>query len=75
MLETKARRGDREYGHLYMLDVDDVDDVGDGFKIMFMNGVCQRERRWFVLERPRRDTNAGSETEVTVTSKLPTRAD
>ena len=33
----------------------------------------QREkgRRWFVLERPRRDTNGGSETEVTVTSKLP----
>ena len=30
-----------------------------------------RERRWFVLERPRRDTNGGSETEVTVTSKLP----
>ena len=28
------------------------------------------ERRWFVLERPRRDTNGGSETEVTVTSKL-----
>ena len=26
--------------------------------------------RWFVLERPRRDTNGGSETEVTVTSKL-----
>ena len=28
-------------------------------------------RRWFVpvLERPRRDTNGGSETEVTVTSK------
>ena len=24
-----------------------------------------RERRWFVLERPRRDTNGGSETEVT----------
>ena len=22
------------------------------------------ERRWFVLERPRRDTNGGSETEV-----------
>ena len=27
-----------------------------------------RERRWFVLERPRRDTNGGRETEVTVTS-------
>ena len=38
--------------------------------------ICCRkqaaERRWFVLERPRRDTNGGSETEVTVTrgSKL-----
>ena len=30
----------------------------------------ERERRWFVLERPRRDTNGGSETEVTVTSRL-----
>ena len=30
----------------------------------------KRERRWFVLERPRRDTNGGGETEVTVTSKL-----
>ena len=30
----------------------------------------EEERRWFVLERPRRDTNGGSETEVTVTSKL-----
>ena len=29
------------------------------------------ERRWFVLESPRRDTNGGSETVVTVTSKLP----
>ena len=27
------------------------------------------ERRWFVLERPRRDTNGGSETEVTVNLK------
>ena len=26
----------------------------------------ERERRWFVLERPRRDTNGGRETEVTV---------
>ena len=33
-------------------------------------GCLDRERRWFVLERPRRDTNGGSETEVTVTSKL-----
>ena len=33
------------------------------------------ERRWFVLERPRRDTNGGSETEVTVTSKLPANAE
>ena len=32
-----------------------------------------RERRWFVLERPRRDTNGGSETEVTVSSKLPSK--
>ena len=32
-----------------------------------------RERRWFVLERPRRDTNGGSETEVTVTSRLPSK--
>ena len=32
--------------------------------------LAQRERRWFVLERPRRDINGGSETEVTVTSKL-----
>ena len=31
-----------------------------------------RERRWFE-ERPRRDTNGGSETEVTVTSKLPSK--
>ena len=28
-----------------------------------------RERRWFVLKRPRRDINGESETEVTVTSK------
>ena len=34
-----------------------------------------RERRWFVLERLRRDTNGGSETEVTVTSKLPANAE
>ena len=34
-----------------------------------------RERRWFVLERPRRDTNGGSETEVTVTSKLQANAE
>ena len=32
-----------------------------------------RERRWFVLERPRRDTTGGSETEVTVTSKQPSK--
>ena len=36
-----------------------------------MRKMRMRERRWFVLERPRRDTNGGSETEVTVTSKLP----
>ena len=34
-----------------------------------------RERRWFVLERPRRDTNGGSETEVTVTSELQANAE
>ena len=33
------------------------------------------ERRWFVLERPRRDTKGGSETEVTVTSKLQAKAE
>ena len=35
----------------------------------------RRERRWVVLERPRRDSNGGSETGVTVTSKLPANAD
>ena len=37
---------------------------------------CTGERRWFVLERPRRDTNGVSETEtvVTVTSKLQVRS-
>ena len=30
---------------------------------------AQRERRWFVLKRPRCDINGGSETAVTVTSK------
>ena len=35
----------------------------------------KRERRWFVLERPRRDTNGGGETEVTVTSKLQANAE
>ena len=38
-------------------------------------GQSRRERRWFVLERPRRDTNGGSETEVTVTSKLQANAE
>ena len=33
------------------------------------------ERRWFVLNRPRRDTNGGGETEVTVTSKLQANAE
>ena len=28
----------------------------------------EKERRWFVLGRPRRDTNGGRETEVTVTA-------
>ena len=42
--------------------------------------ACERERRWFerrwfVLERPRRDTNGGSETEVTVTSELQANAE
>ena len=32
-----------------------------------IESAVRRERRWFVLERPRRDTNGGSETEVTVT--------
>ena len=36
-------------------------------------GKREGERRWFVLERPRRDTNGGSESEVTVTSKLPSK--
>ena len=38
-------------------------------------GKREGERRWFVLERPRRDTNGGSETEVTVTSKLQANAE
>ena len=37
--------------------------------------LAQRESRWFVLERPRRDTNGGSETTVTVTSKLQANAE
>ena len=32
---------------------------------MMMMSLPKRERRWFVLERPRRDTNGGGETEVT----------
>ena len=36
-------------------------------------GEDERERRWFVLERPRRDTNGGSEIEVT--SKLQANAE
>ena len=43
--------------------------------MMFMDSQRERERRWFVLERPRRDTNGGSETEVTVTSKLQANAE
>ena len=31
--------------------------------------VAKRERRWFVLKRPRSDINGESESEVTVTSK------
>ena len=34
-----------------------------------------RERRWFVLKRPRCDINGGSETEVTVTSKRHAQAE
>ena len=34
----------------------------------------ERERRWFVSKRLRRDKNGGSETEVTVTSKRHTQA-
>ena len=41
--------------------------------VRLMMRCFKRERRWFVLERPRRDTNGGSETEVTVTSKLPSK--
>ena len=37
--------------------------------------VRARERRWFVLERPRRDINGGSETAVTLTSKLQANAE
>ena len=37
--------------------------------------MMTEERRWFVLERPRRDTNGESETEVTVTSKLQANAE
>ena len=35
----------------------------------------ERERRWFVLERPRCDTNGGRETEVTVTSEQQAEAE
>ena len=35
----------------------------------------ERETRWFVLKGPRRDINGGSETEVTVTSKLQANAE
>ena len=35
----------------------------------------ERERRWFVLKRPRRDINGGRETEVTVTSKRHAQAE
>ena len=42
--------------------------------MMSSHGVGLRERRWFVLERPRRDTNGGSETEVTVTSERQAKA-
>ena len=42
---------------------------------MAMRVKKREERRWFVSERPRRDTNGGSETEVTVTSKLQANAE
>ena len=45
------------------------------FMYLLITCVSRLERRWFVLERPRRDTNGGSETEVTVTSKLPANAE
>ena len=35
-----------------------------------MHPQRERERRWFVLKRPRSDINGESESEVTVTSKL-----
>ena len=44
-------------------------------EVCFIENTAGRERRWFVLERPRRDTNGGSETEVTVTSKLQANAE
>ena len=37
--------------------------------------TLERERRWFVRKRPRRDINLGSETEVTVTSKRHAQAE
>ena len=35
----------------------------------------ERERRWFVSKKPRRDTNEGRETEVTVTSEQQAKAE
>ena len=81
----KGRRGDGEDGRLNeeaelhcwegdtMVCTVRERDVGGGFtKRQERDGKSrERERRWFVLERPRRDTNGGSETEVTVTSKRP----
>ena len=51
--------------------------------MMFTDLVGEGERRWFVLERPRRDTNGGSETggnrsessKLSETSKLPANAE
>ena len=37
--------------------------------------TLERERRWFVRKRPRRDINLGSETQVTVTSKRHAQAE
>ena len=44
------------------------------FWMMFPNrpdlGKSSLEKRWFVLKRPRRDINGGSETGATVTSRV-----
>ena len=54
-----------------------IDRRGDqlGKVLVCVHAVCMlsRERRWFVLERPRRDTNGGSETEKVGFNVLPGR--